>query len=218
MPIFQENSEKYKKLLELGSATVCEAQSSNGVLDSSIRPIHQTMKMSGPAVTLDVKPGDNLMLHYALLKTKPGDVLVIDAKGFLGAGIWGDLLAEQAVVKGLAGIVVNGAIRDTDQLIQMNFPAFCKAICIKGTSKIQPGKLNVPVVIGNVNINPGDIVLADADGIVIIPKDDLDNVLEKAIAREEKEIKIRELIRAGEVTVDLLNLRKTLEENNFALD
>ena len=218
MPVCQENTKKYQKLLELGSATVCEAQSSMGVLDSRIRPIHQSMKMVGPAVTLDVMPGDNLMLHYALLKTAPGDVLVVDAKGFLGAGIWGDILAEQAVFKGLAGIVVNGAIRDTAELIKMNFPAFCKAICIKGTSKIQPGKLNVPVVIGNVNINPGDIVLADTDGIVIIPQDSLDTVLEKAIARDEKETKIRELIRAGEVTVDLLNLRNALEENNLTLD
>ncbi len=204
----QTDAEKYQKLLELGSATVCEAQNSKGVLDGSIRPIHRSMKMVGPAVTLDVRPGDNLMLHYALSKTQPGDVLVVDAKGFLGAGVWGDLLAEQALAKGLSGVVVHGAIRDTEPMIEMNFPVFSKAVCIKGTTKKQLGELNVPIVIDNVRINPGDIVLADSDGIVIIEKKVLDDVLKKALERDEKEMKFRELIRDGEITADLLNLRK----------
>ncbi|TCJ84810.1 4-hydroxy-4-methyl-2-oxoglutarate aldolase [Cocleimonas flava] len=211
-------NEQYQKAIELGSATICEAQGSRGVMANEIRPVHPSMKMAGPAVTLDMKPGDNLMLHYALLKTNPGDILVVDAKGFLEAGIWGDILTEQALFKQLGGILVNGAVRDTDQIIEMDFPVFTKGICIKGTTKIQSGELNVPLTFSNVRINPGDIVVADSDGIVIIEKEDFDEVLANAIAREEKEMKFRESIKKGGVTANLLNLEKTLEDNNFILD
>lgn len=210
MADFDNISRQFEKMLELGSATVCEAQDSRGVIEGGITSIDSSMKMAGPAVTVDMAPGDNLMIHRALLETKPGDILVIDCKGYLSAGVWGDVLTEQAVVNKLAGVIVNGAVRDTQPIKDMKFPVFAKGICIKGTNKIAPGQINTPVCIGGVQICPGDIILGDSDGIVAVKPDELDDVLKKAVEREEKENNIREQIRRGGQTIDLLGLRNPM--------
>ena len=202
-------------LCEFGSATVYEAQGATGALDSGIKPIHPDMRVAGRAVTVDVRPGDNLMLHYAMLKVKPGDVLVVDAKGFLEAGPWGDVFTEQAVRQGVAGLVINGAVRDAKAIIEMDFPVFCRGLCIKGTAKNQPGKLNVPVCIGDVQINPGDIVIGDQDGVVVVRQDEVDDVIRSSQAREEKEAMFRAQIRDGATTVELLGLEETLRRLNL---
>ncbi|MDR5759294.1 4-carboxy-4-hydroxy-2-oxoadipate aldolase/oxaloacetate decarboxylase [Caballeronia sp. LZ035] len=198
-------------LRALGSATVYEAQGAHGALDSGIKPIHPSMCMAGPAVTVDTRPGDNLMLHYAMLKVKPGDVLVVDAKGFLEAGPWGDVFTELALQKGLAGLVMHGAVRDARTIIDMGFPVFSRGLSIKGTGKNQPGRVNVPVCIGDVAIQPGDIVVGDIDGVVIVPKHDVERVVQVSRAREEKESVFRQRIREGASTVELLGLQDTLE-------
>ncbi|MFM0166715.1 4-carboxy-4-hydroxy-2-oxoadipate aldolase/oxaloacetate decarboxylase [Paraburkholderia sediminicola] len=202
-------------LRDFGSATVYEAQGARGALDSGIKPIHPTMRVAGPAVTVDIRPADNLMLHYAMLKVKPGDVLVVDAKGFLEAGPWGDVFTEQAVRQGVAGLVINGAVRDAQSIIQMGFPVFCRGLCIKGTAKNQPGKLNVPVCIGDVQINPGDIVIGDQDGVVVVQRHEADDVIRSSQAREDKEAKFRARIRDGATTVELMGLEETLRRLNL---
>jgi 4-hydroxy-4-methyl-2-oxoglutarate aldolase len=202
-------------LRDFGSATVYEAQGARGALDSGIKPIHPTMRVAGPAVTVDIRPADNLMLHYAMLKVKPGDVLVVDAKGFLEAGLWGDAFTEQAVRQGVAGLVINGAVRDAQSIIQMGFPVFCRGLCIKGTAKNQPGKLNVPVCIGDVQINPGDIVIGDQDGVVVVQRHEADDVIRSSQAREDKEAKFRARIRDGATTVELMGLEETLRRLNL---
>ncbi|MGO2513467.1 4-carboxy-4-hydroxy-2-oxoadipate aldolase/oxaloacetate decarboxylase [Marinomonas polaris] len=205
-----KNDELLKRLKELGTATVYEAQGGKGALDSGMKPLSSSMTLAGPALTLDCKPADNLMIHYALLQAKPGDVLVIDAKGFLEAGPWGDVLTEQALAIGLAGLVINGSVRDAKTIIEMGFPVFCRGISIKGTGKNQPGEMNVPICIGDVQICPGDIVIGDQDGLVIVNPDKAQNVLEMAELRESKEAVFREQIRAGKTTLELLGL-----ENKF---
>ena len=202
-------------LRDFGSATVYEAQGARGALDSGIKPIHPAMRVAGPAVTVDVRPADNLMLHYAMLKVKPGDVLVVDAKGFLEAGPWGDVFTEQAVRQGIAGLVINGAVRDAQSIIEMGFPVFCRGLCIKGTGKNQPGKLNVPVCIGDVQINPGDIVIGDQDGVVVVPRDEVDDAIRSSQAREDKEATFRARIRDGATTVELMGLEETLRRFNL---
>ncbi|MBB3000764.1 4-hydroxy-4-methyl-2-oxoglutarate aldolase [Paraburkholderia tropica] len=197
-------------LRALGSATVYEAQGAYGALDSGIKPIHPSMCVAGPAVTVDTRPGDNLMLHYAMLKVKPGDVLVVDAKGFLEAGPWGDVFTELALQKGLAGLVIHGAVRDARTIIEQGFPVFARGLCIKGTGKNQPGRLNVPITIGDVQIQPGDIVVGDIDGVVVVPQHDVARVVEVSRAREEKELAFRAKIREGATTVELLGLESTL--------
>lgn len=202
-------------LRDFGSATVYEAQGAKGALDSGIKPIHHEMRIAGPALTVDIRPGDNLMLHYAMLKVKPGDVLVVDAKGFLEAGPWGDVFTEQAIKVGLAGLVINGAVRDARTITELGFPVFCRGLSIKGTGKNQPGKLNVPICIGDVQIQPGDIVVGDVDGVVVVKRDEVDFAIQSSQEREEKEAIYRQKIREGATTVELLELGETLRRLNL---
>lgn len=204
------------QLSQFGSASIYEAQGATGALDSGIKPLSHTMQVFGPAFTVDVRPGDNLMLHYALLHIQPGDVLVVDAKGFIEAGPWGDILTEQAMVKGVAGLVINGAVRDAHTIKSLGFPVFCRGISIKGTAKKQLGKVNVPLCMGDTVIHPGDYLFGDEDGVVVVPKQDLSTVLQATQSREHTEEMYREEIQQGANTVDLLGLRDTLKQLNLA--
>ncbi|QIQ21633.1 4-carboxy-4-hydroxy-2-oxoadipate aldolase/oxaloacetate decarboxylase [Zophobihabitans entericus] len=198
-------------LKRLGSATIYEAQGAKGAFGSDIKPIDNNMRVVGRALTVDIRPADNLMLHYALLKARPGDVLVVDAKGFMEAGPWGDVLTEQAMTIGVEGLIINGAVRDANSISEVGFPVFCKGLSIKGTEKNQPGKLNVPVTISGVQINPGDIVVGDRDGLVVVSLDEVEQVIQKALQREAKEDIFKEKIRNGATTAELLNLSETLK-------
>ena len=211
----QISPDTLRGLRELGAATVHEAQGGTGALDSGMKPIDASMRVAGPAFTVDARPADNLMLHYAMLKARPGDVLVVDAKGFLEAGVWGDVFTEQAMKMGLAGLVINGAVRDAGAIIAAGFPVFARGLSIKGTGKHQPGRINVPVVIGDVQIQPGDIVIGDQDGLVVVARAGADAVLAAGRAREQKETAYREQIRNGATTVDLLDLAETLQRLNL---
>ncbi|SDO24453.1 4-hydroxy-4-methyl-2-oxoglutarate aldolase [Janthinobacterium sp. OK676] len=197
-------------LRQLGAATIYEAQGAKGALDSGIKPIAPGMRLAGPALTVDTRPADNLMLHYAMLKARPGDVLVVDAKGFLEAGVWGDVFTEQAQRIGLAGLVIHGAVRDAAAMTEAGFPVFSRGLSIKGTGKHQPGRLNVTVTIGDVAIDPGDVIVGDQDGVVVVKRNEVDAVLRKSRQREEKEAQFRQQIRDGATTVDLLGLEETL--------
>lgn len=209
------SADTLRGLRELGAATVHEAQGGKGALDCGMKPIDAAMRVAGPAFTVDARPADNLMLHYAMLKARPGDVLVVDAKGFLEAGVWGDVFTEQALKIGLAGLVINGAVRDAAAIIAAGFPVFARGLSIKGTGKHQPGRIEVPIVIGDVQIHPGDIVVGDQDGLVVVARGDAEAVLALGRAREEKEAAYREQIRNGATTVDLLDLAETLQRLNL---
>ncbi|MGX9697961.1 4-carboxy-4-hydroxy-2-oxoadipate aldolase/oxaloacetate decarboxylase [Janthinobacterium lividum] len=197
-------------LRQLGAATIYEAQGAKGALDSGIKPIAPGMRLAGPALTVDTRPADNLMLHYAMLKARSGDVLVVDAKGFMEAGVWGDVFTEQAQRIGLAGLVIHGAVRDAAAMTQAGFPVFSRGLSIKGTGKHQPGRLNVTITIGDVGIDPGDIIVGDQDGVVVVRRHEVDDVLLKSRQREEKEAQFRQQIRDGATTVELLGLDETL--------
>ncbi len=202
----QLSHEHIATLGKLGTATIHEAQGAIGAIDSSIKPLARNMKMAGPALTLQMRPGDNLMIHYALLHARAGQVLVINCDGFTGAGIWGDVLTAQAQKTGLAGLVVNGAVRDSDAMIDAGFPVFAKGLCIRGTEKKQPGSLNVPLFINDCIIHPGDIIVGDADGLVVIKHACLDEVIRLSEEREEKERIFKEKIMAGASTAELMGL------------
>jgi len=202
-------------LRQLGAATVYEAQGAKGALDCGIKPIAPGMRLCGPAFTVDTRPADNLMLHYAMLKAQPGDVLVVDAKGFTESGVWGDVFTEQAIRMGLAGLVIHGAVRDAAAITEAGFPVFCRGLSIKGSGKHQPGLVNVPIPIGDVRIHPGDIIVGDQDGLVVVSRGEVDAVLAHSRAREEKEAMFREQIRHGATTVELLALSDTLRRLNL---
>lgn len=201
------NCEQIATLGKLGSATIYEAQGASGAIDSAIKPLARSMKMAGPALTLQMRPGDNLMIHYALLHAKAGQVLVINCDGFTGAGIWGDVLTAQAQKLGLAGLVVNGAVRDSDAMIEAQFPVFARGLCIRGTEKKQPGTLNSPLFINDCIIHPGDIIVGDADGLVVIKQEHLDEVIRLSTIREEKERIFKEKIMHGASTAELMGLQ-----------
>jgi 4-hydroxy-4-methyl-2-oxoglutarate aldolase len=206
------SSDKLAQLRDLGTATVYEAQGAKGALDNGMKPIDPTIRLAGPALTVDSRPADNLILHYAVLKAKPGDVLVVDAKGFMEAGPWGDVLTLQAMKLGIAGLVINGCVRDANLIIDLGFPVFCRGLSIKGTGKNQPGKVNVPICIGDAVIRPGDIIVGDRDGLVVVAQDEVDMAIANSIAREDKEVQQRKAIEAGSSnTVELLHLGDTLK-------
>ena len=208
-------SETMAALAKLGAATVHEAQGQSGALDSAIKPIDPTRRVAGRALTVDTRPDDNLMIHYAITKAKKGDVLVVDAKGFAEGGPWGDSLTEAAMAAGINGLIIDGMVRDADVILQMGFPVFSRGLSIKGTNKAQPGRVNATIVCGGVVVNPGDFVFGDRDGVVVVQADQADAVLEAAEAREAKEEAMRADIRAGKTTVELLGLGEKLKVMGF---
>jgi Demethylmenaquinone methyltransferase len=207
--------EQIETLTQLGVATLHEAQGQKGALDAGIKPLDPSLKLAGRALTVDCRPGDNLMIHHAVSIAEPGDVLVVDAKGYLEAGPWGDILTFAAQMRGIAGLIIDGAVRDAEAIIRMRFPVFARGLSIKGTTKNQPGRVNAPIVCGGVPVNPGDIVVGDRDGVVVIAANELDDVVRKARERERKEEAMRHAIQEGATTVDLLGLGPVLKSMGF---
>lgn len=202
--------DQLQALKRLGAATIHEAQGQVGALDSGIKPLDPRLKLAGPALTVDCLPQDNLAIHLALTRAEPGDVLVVDAKGFLEGGPWGDLLTLAAQKRGLAGLVIDGAVRDGDAIIELGFPVFARGLSIKATHKNHAGRIAGPIVCGGQPISHGDVIVGDRDGLVVI-RGGLDEVIAASEAREAKECWIRERIEAGESTVEILRLGPTLE-------
>jgi 4-hydroxy-4-methyl-2-oxoglutarate aldolase len=193
----------YQKLSSFSSATICEALGNINYLPSGIKPISVSMKVCGPAYTVQTMPRDNVLLHRAYAYAKPGDVIIAECSGFYEAGYWGDLLSIGAIEHGISGLVIDGCVRDADDIEALGFPVFSRGLCIRGTSNHGDGKLNEPIVIGGVLISPGDIVIGDRDGIVIVPKDKIEETIQKAEAREAKEIKTREELRKGRPSIEV---------------
>ena len=185
------------------AATIHEAQGGTGAVTADIRPLDRAMSLCGPALTIKMPPADNLALHQALYLAEPGDVLVVDCGRNIVAGQWGGILMEAAKARGVAGLITNGSVRDTDELIEAGFPVFSRGISIKGTAKNPGARIGEPNIFEGVSVAPGDLVRADADGIVFVPKDAAAAVLEKSRARIAKEDDFTRRIRNGETTLDL---------------
>ncbi|MFK7804110.1 MAG: 4-carboxy-4-hydroxy-2-oxoadipate aldolase/oxaloacetate decarboxylase [Anaerolineae bacterium] len=193
----------YLDLAQFGAATIHEALGKVGALPSGIKPINATTKICGPAVTVKTMPRDNLMLHRALYKATPGAVLIVSCSGFYEAGYWGDVMGTAAQALGLNGLVIDGCVRDAAELDEMGFPVYCRGFCIEGTTKFGQGTINHPIVIGNIQVNPGDIVVGDRDGVVVVPIDRIAEAIEKSAAREAHEEEMRKMIKAGKSTLEI---------------
>ncbi len=200
---------------ELSSATVHEAYGGKGALSSRIKPVSPEMKVCGPAVTVKVRACDNLMLHKAIYVAQKGDVIVADAEGYVEAGAWGEIMAVAAHQRGLRGLVFNGAVRDTQAMTELCFPVFACGTSIKGTEKVSLGWINHPLNFDNITIHPGDLILGDQDGVVVVKREEAEEVLQKSRGREEKEKGIKERLRQGESTLDIFGFAGILKSRGL---
>ena len=198
-------------------ATVHEALGRTGLLSPGLRPIYPGAKAVGTALTVLAHPGDNLMLHVAAALCRPGDILVVALSSENTDGMLGELLATSFRAHGGIGVVVDAGCRDVAELTRMNFPVWSKAISAKGTVKATLGAVNVPVVCGGQLIRPGDAILGDDDGVVVVPAEKLEAVIEASQAREEKEARVRERLAAGELGLDIYGLREKLAQMGMVI-
>lgn len=202
-----------EEFARLGTATVYEAQGKIGLMSDRLKPIDRNYSVCGPAVTVTCQSGDNLMVHAAVEVCKPGDIVVIATIGESNKhGMIGDLITSSFIKKGVRAIIVDAGVRDTRTLRELGIPVWSSSVICTGTNKHQSGWVNAPAVCGNTVVDPGDLIVADDDGIVVVKKADIESSLKKSKAREEKEAKTREKIEAGELGLDFYGFRKVIED------
>lgn len=199
--------ERYSKL---PTGNICDSNGRGGNMCAAIKPISRDMRLAGRAFTVKAQPGDNLGLHQALNAAPAGSILVIDVHGFTNAGAFGDIMATACIAKGIAGVVIDGACRDANDIEEMRLPVFCRALNPGGTVKESLGELNQVIQCGGVVVKPGDIIVGDCDGVVVVSAELAEAVLEKAEAKNEKEKEIRRQLLEGKTTIELLGLGSKL--------
>lgn len=210
--------EDVQALSGFGSATIHEAQGRLGALSSRIKPIDRNMKLCGPAFTVESSPRDNIMLQLAIHYAQPGDVIVVSAGEYEEAGSFGDVLGNACVAKGIAGVVTDTGVRDTAELIKLGLPVFSLSVCIKGTVKETIGQTNRPIIVGGQEIRPGDVICGDADGLVMVRREDASDVAKKSTAREAAEAGYIEAYKSGRTIIDVCNLEAVLKAKGLTTD
>ena len=201
----------YATLAQLGVATVHEAAGRVGILELDLTQVVQGSRVAGPARTALCATGDNTMVHAAIAHAQPGDVLVLTSVDPGPVALVGELLATQAQVRGVAGVLVDGAVRDLDELRTIGLPVWARFVRASGATKGEAGRLDVPVLVGGTQIRPGDLVVLDCDGALTLPRERIDEVLPLAIARAERERALRQRYLAGELSYDVNELREIVE-------
>lgn len=199
-----------RRLGAAGVATVHEAQGRSGLLRPYMRPVYPAARVAGSAVTVLCGPGDNLMIHAAIAVVQRGDVLVVATFSECTDGMFGELLAESCIANGIAGLVIDAGVRDTTEITGLGFPVWSKAVSAQGTAKIIAGSVNVPIVCAGAAVSPGDVIIGDADGVVVVPRESAAGVAGAAETRLAKEEATRARLKAGELGLDIYGLREVL--------
>ncbi|MBP2412267.1 4-hydroxy-4-methyl-2-oxoglutarate aldolase [Arthrobacter stackebrandtii] len=211
-------AEAVARLAKFSSATIHEAQGRKGALNSKIKPIDRNMSFCGPAVTVRCAPKDNLMLQVAIHYAEAGDVVLVSAGEYGEAGTFGDVLGTAMKAKGLAAMVTDSGVRDTQDLIELGLPVFSANVCIKGTVKETIGPINHPVVFGDEIIYPGDILKGDADGVVVIRREEIEDVIRLSQQRDDEERELMGRYLAGGTTIELCNLTEVLKAKGLLVE
>ena len=206
-----------RRFAGLSAATVYEAGAKQGAMDHTIRPIQRGMALCGSALTVHCHPADNLTLHAAIALAQPGDVIVADVGDYPNAGYWGEITTTTAQARGIAGLVINGGVRDVGPIGRRGFPVFSRSVCMRATVKETPGLINHPIVCGGVLVRPGDLVVGDDDGVVVVRREQAETILSAAIARDEREADVMRRLVAGELTLDVLGFRRALERRGLTV-
>ena len=210
--IQRPEADAVRMLGQLGVATVHEAQGRTGLMRPYMRPVYLTAKAAGPAITVSCQPGDNLMIHAALELCQAGDVLVVTTTSESTDGMFGELLAVSSRARGVVGLVIDAGVRDVTDITAMDFPVWAKAISAQGTVKATPGSVNVPVVCAGASVGPGDVIVGDADGVCVVPRETAADIARLGAERVAKEEKTRERLRNGELGLDFYGFRAKLAE------
>ena len=199
-------------LKDIPTGNVCDSNGRGGNMDAGIKPLGKQMKAVGPAFTVRCQPGDNLTIHKAIYEAPKGSVLVIDAQGFANAGAFGDILATACTHQGIVGVILDGACRDANDIEEMGFPLFCRALNPGGTVKESVGALNQTIQCGGVIVNPGDVIVGDRDGVAVIQSEKAEAVIKAALEKNKAEQAIRDQILQGKSTIDIFKFNDKLAQ------
>lgn len=202
------SSELIRQLSEFDAATLYEAAGQRGMVDPAIRPMWMGAHVCGPALTVGCPARDNLMLHQAVALAAPGSVLVANAERYQNAGAWGEVLTVAAQARGIAGLVIDGAVRDIEAIVKRRFPVFSRGLAMGACTKEKFGTMNEPIDLGGITVRSGDIVVGTGDGVVILESHAVEQVLQAAIVRRDRESEIFRQLEKGQTTIEILNLPK----------